>query len=163
MRQHTSRRARDAPLSDLRRLLRNRGHVRRSVPPDVAGDASRRIGADDDARRHREVRTVTSPGGFGPGEAWSSPNGLDLLQRLADRPVDVDDVLAPLPAWESAILRRALRAPEGFASRSIGARERKKKRGYLAAVLDDYRERERASPPLAKSQPGFRGVRAHLD
>src|SRR5262249_35142538 len=61
------------------------------------------------------------------------------------------------------LIRRALKAPEGFASPSINARLRNTRRGFFAAVLDDFRDMARASPPLARSQRNFRGVRAHLD
>src|SRR5262249_51482891 len=102
---------------------------------------------------------------FRPIERWSSAAGLRLLRQLAEERVDADEVFPRLnlPAWESGLIRRALKAPEGFASPSINARLRNTRRGFFAAVLDDFRDMARASPPLARSQRNFRGVRAHLD
>lgn len=100
-----------------------------------------------------------------PIERWNSATGQRLLQRLAEQRVDPDEVFTrlTLPAWESALIRRALKAPRGFASRFASGRERAQRRRFLADVLDDLRANERRSPPLDVAQPAFRGTRAHLD
>jgi hypothetical protein len=53
-----------------------------------------------------------------PFERWNSSDGLKVLRLLAERKSAAPSVFRDLDLqrWERAMLRRALRAPKGFAS-----------------------------------------------
>jgi len=100
-----------------------------------------------------------------PVETWSSTAGQQLLIRLAAKQINLNTAFNSLrlPTWETILLRRALRAKEGFASMSIDARLRAQKRKTLSRVLDQLRLRASRSPPLESRQPTFRGNQGHLE
>jgi len=100
-----------------------------------------------------------------PFQTWSSRAGQQLLIQLATKDINPSAVIKShrLPAWETTLLRRALRAKEGFASTTIDERLRAQKRKSLSAILDQLRLDASHSPPLQSPQPAFRGNRSQLE
>jgi uncharacterized protein YjbI with pentapeptide repeats len=101
-----------------------------------------------------------------PIESWRSRTGLELLLRLGRRELPPAPTLRDLglPDWERAILRRALRAPRGFASEGLGPRRQASLARSLAEELDMWRAmaaRRRARLPV--DQTKFIGKAGHLD
>src|SRR5262249_46679940 len=100
-----------------------------------------------------------------PVETWRSKAGQQLLIRLPAKEINLNTVFKSLrlPTWETILLRRALRAKEGFASTSIDARLRAQRRKSFSEKLDQLRLIASRSPPLESDQPTFRGNQVQLE
>ncbi len=99
-------------------------------------------------------------------ERWNSSDGLKVLRQLAQRKSAAPSMFRDfdLPRWERAMLRRALRAPEGFASHRLTPQRRIWLTRSLAQKLDMLRDiaKHRKAADRERDQEKFRGNRGHL-